>query len=199
MNKSEAKFYNTAIKMNNALFKLLEKKSFQDISVSEICDVAGVNRSSFYSHYNNTYDLLKETHLNFMKEFSTSFEESINKIDISQIIIEDFISDKFIIPFLKFIKKNKKIYKIYTKNLNIFDTTTFYNQLLEKIWIPACKQKGLEDHTIIYYMSKYYLTGMTAVINEWVNNNCEDDILLICEIIILCVRPDYSNQTINLK
>ena len=47
MNKSEAKFYNTAIKMNNALFKLLEKKSFQDISVSEICDVAGVNRSSF--------------------------------------------------------------------------------------------------------------------------------------------------------
>lgn len=102
-------------------------------------------------------------------------------------------------PFLKFIKKNKKIYKIYTKNLNIFDTTTFYNQLLEKIWIPACKQKGLEDYTIIYYMSKYYLTGMTAVINEWVNNNCEDDILLICEIIILCVRPDYSNQTINLK
>ena len=101
MNKSEAKFYNTAIKMNNALFKLLEKKSFQDISVSEICDVAGVNRSSFYSHYNNTYDLLKETHLNFMKEFSTSFEESISKIDISQIIIEDFISDKFIIPFLK--------------------------------------------------------------------------------------------------
>ena len=124
MNKSEAKFYNTAIKMNNALFKLLEKKSFQDISVSEICDVAGVNRSSFYSHYNNTYDLLKETHLNFMKEFSTSFEESISKIDISQIIIEDFISDKFIIPFLKFIKKNNcspVIKDIYGKEHNVID------------------------------------------------------------------------------
>ena len=39
-------------------------------------------------------------------------------------------------------------------------------------------------------MSKYYLSGMTAIINDWVNRNCEDDIILICEIIIMCVRPE---------
>ena len=47
MNRSEAKFQNTANKMNKALFKLINEKPFQDIRVSEICSVDGVNRSTF--------------------------------------------------------------------------------------------------------------------------------------------------------
>ena len=125
-----------------------------------------------------------------MKEFFDSFDVNIQEHDLSKIKVEDFVSDKFIIPYLKFIKKHKRIHKLYINNLTIFNIDEFYNLLLEKIWVPACKQKGIIDYTIINYMSKYYLTGMSAIINEWVNNNCEDDIILICEIIILCVRPE---------
>lgn len=190
MNRSEAKFQNTANKMNKALFKLINEKPFQDISISEICSVAGVNRSTFYSHYENTTELLQETHNKYMKEFFDNFDVNIQEHDLSKIKVEDFVSDKFIIPYLKFIKKHKRIHKLYINNLTIFNIDEFYNLLLEKIWVPACKQKGITGYTIINYMSKYYLTGMSAIINEWVNNNCEDDIILICEIIILCVRPE---------
>lgn len=38
-------------------------------------------------------------------------------------------------------------------------------------------------------MQKYFLRGIGAIINEWVRNDCEDDILFICEIIMFCVRP----------
>lgn len=190
MDRSESKYYNYSIKMNNALFKLLDIKPFQDISVSEVCKVAGVNRSTFYSHYENTTDLLKETHTNFMNKFFHTFDQNVGNFEGENIKFEDFVSDKFIIPYLKFIKKHKKIYKIYINNLYTFNTDEFYDALLEKLWIPACKQKGLTDYTIINYMSKYYLSGMTAIINDWVNKNCEDDIILICEIIIMCVRPE---------
>ena len=61
MNKNESKYFNTAIKMDEALLSLLEKKEFEYITVKEICDTAGVNRSTFYLHYENTYDLLMET------------------------------------------------------------------------------------------------------------------------------------------
>ena len=61
MNKNESKYFNTAIKMDEALITLLEKKDFEYITIKEICDVAGVNRSTFYLHYENTCDLLKET------------------------------------------------------------------------------------------------------------------------------------------
>ena len=60
MNKNESKYFNTAIKMDEALLSLLEKKDFEYITIKEICDIAGVNRSTFYLHYENTYDLLRE-------------------------------------------------------------------------------------------------------------------------------------------
>lgn len=47
--------------MDEALLSLLEKKDFAYITIKEICEVAGVNRSTFYLHYENTADLLKET------------------------------------------------------------------------------------------------------------------------------------------
>ena len=61
MNKNESKYFNTAVRMDKALLGLLEKKDFEYITIKEICAVAGVNRSTFYLHYENTSDLLKET------------------------------------------------------------------------------------------------------------------------------------------
>ena len=60
MNKNESKYFNTAIKMDQAFLELLEKKDFAYITVKEICHEAGVNRSTFYLHYETKDDLLKE-------------------------------------------------------------------------------------------------------------------------------------------
>ena len=48
MNKSESKYFNTALRFNKALLALLEKKEFSYITIREICQEAGVNRSTFY-------------------------------------------------------------------------------------------------------------------------------------------------------
>lgn len=45
MNKSESKYFNTAKKMNLALISLLKKKPFEYITISELCEKAGVNIS----------------------------------------------------------------------------------------------------------------------------------------------------------
>lgn len=67
LNKSESKYFNTAIKMDKAFLQLLEKKDFEYISVKEICEKAGVNRSTFYLHYDNISDLLSES-IRYMNE-----------------------------------------------------------------------------------------------------------------------------------
>ena len=60
MNKSESKYYNTALLMDEALLLLLEKKEYEFITVKEICEKAGVNRATFYLHYETIDDLLYE-------------------------------------------------------------------------------------------------------------------------------------------
>lgn len=66
MNKSERKYFATAAKMDEAFLEILEKKDFAYITVKEICAAAGVNRSTFYLHYETLDDLLSESisHIN---------------------------------------------------------------------------------------------------------------------------------------
>lgn len=70
MNKFESKYFNTAKKMNDSLLYLLEKKDFEFITVKDICSLANVNRSTFYLHYENTYDLLEEVITNATNSFN---------------------------------------------------------------------------------------------------------------------------------
>ncbi|MCM1395846.1 MAG: TetR/AcrR family transcriptional regulator, partial [Corallococcus sp.] len=69
MNKFEIKYNNTAEKMRKALLTLIERKSFKDITISEICSVAKVNRTTFYLHYNNVLDLLTEISDSLVRDF----------------------------------------------------------------------------------------------------------------------------------
>ena len=46
MNKNGSKYFNTAVKMDEALMSLLEKKDFEYITVKEVCTEAGVNRET---------------------------------------------------------------------------------------------------------------------------------------------------------
>ena len=59
MNKSESRYFATAARMDEAFLTLLAKKNFEYITVKEICEVAGVNRSTFYLHYETMSDLTK--------------------------------------------------------------------------------------------------------------------------------------------
>ena len=58
LNKHESKYFNTARCMNEALIHLLETKEYEYITIKEICEKAGVNRSTFYLHYVSMNDLL---------------------------------------------------------------------------------------------------------------------------------------------
>ena len=79
MKRSESKYFNTAVKMDTALISLLQKKSFEYISVREICETAGVNRSTFYLHYETIGDLLNETVRYLLDDFLSYF--SIRLVD----------------------------------------------------------------------------------------------------------------------
>ena len=59
--------------MDEALLELLEKKDFAFLSVKEICQKAGVSRSTFYLHYETIDDLLEEATEWLNEKFVASF------------------------------------------------------------------------------------------------------------------------------
>ena len=73
MNKNESKYLNTARCMDEALLLLLQKKDYKYITVKEVCKKAGVNRSTFYLHYESMGDLLQESVEMINRRFRDAF------------------------------------------------------------------------------------------------------------------------------
>ncbi len=50
----------TRMVLREALMDLLKEKTITAVTVKEICELADINRSTFYSHYFDQYDLLSK-------------------------------------------------------------------------------------------------------------------------------------------
>ena len=73
--KKDLRIVRTKKYLYEALMVLLKEKTFEEIKVSDICEEALVNRSTFYSHYNDKYDLLDA----FIKDVKISLKEELEK------------------------------------------------------------------------------------------------------------------------
>ena len=60
--------------LGDALMALMHEKSFDDITVQEVLDRAGVGRSTFYTHYRDKDDLFLSDVEEFFERFATSLE-----------------------------------------------------------------------------------------------------------------------------
>lgn len=185
MNRSEVKYHNTAIKMYNALFELLEVKNFTSINVKELCEKANINRSTFYGHYDSMSDLLDDAKQYVVNDFFNSFKQNLF-VDLDQEgDIEKNTINNYIVPYLTFIKKNKLVFKVFMENLQTFKVDEYHKFLLEKVFIPILTKKGIKDPLTINYISKYYLSGVTAIVMDWINRDCIDDISYMSDIILI--------------
>lgn len=203
MNKSESKYFKTAEKMDAALIALIAKKDFEYITVKEICEKADVNRSTFYLHYENTFDLLEESIQYMMKKFYSYFnneEENIyKKISDSPQNELIFIEAKYLFPYLSYVKDNKHFFLTVLKNPQLFRSDKIYGKLFQDIFDPVLNRFciPLSERN---YMMMFYLGGMMSIISEWVKNDCAEPIEKLINIIEKCINakdlknPDTENR-----
>ena len=59
----------TKMLIRKAFTSLLSQKPIQSISVKELCELAGINRGTFYSHYTDIYDLLRTIEAEMLADF----------------------------------------------------------------------------------------------------------------------------------
>ena len=196
MNKSESKYFNTAKKMDKALISLLEEKTFEYITVSEICKKAEVNRSTFYLHYENTVDLLNETVRFLLDDFSAYFnidkKNIANKFNRTSLDKLNFISDEYLYPYLSYIKDNRYVFKTVLSHSDSFGFNEIFQRLYENIFNPILERYNYPAADRKYAMM-FYLNGITAVVTEWLKDGCEKSIGEVSQIIYGCIFGRENN------
>ena len=190
MNKSESKYFNTATKMDLALISLLKTKPFDYITVSEICKTAGVNRSTFYLHYETIGDLLNETAEYLLNDFLSYFSADTQSVSLNLMDckLEElvFICDKYLTPYLSYIKDHKEVFSTALLHNKIFGFEDVYRRMFDNIFNPILDRFHYPT-SIRQYVMMYYLNGINAIILEWLRNGCDKSVKEISEIISACI------------
>lgn len=187
MNRFETKYSNSARAMDEALIYLLNDKDYDYITIKEICKKAGVNRSTFYLHYENIDDLLKESVAWMINDFFSYFDniKANLPLDIKTKTTNELflISKTYLIPYLTYIKEHKKVMTAIIMRPEILNSDLNYTKLYKHILAPILDKFNvdIEDRN---YIVKFYIEGIMAIVQLWIKSNFKESIDHICNLII---------------
>ena len=197
MNKSESKYFATAARMDEAFLTLLEKKDFAYITVKEICEAAGVNRSTFYLHYETMADLLSESvsHMNeqfltYMKKDSQTFVTKLRDCPLDELYL---ITPEYLTPYLGYIEQHKRLFRTATENAAVLGMDKSYDRMFRHVFTPILDRYGIPQQDRRYIMA-FYIQGLMAIISEWLRNDCADSIAYVVDMIQRCVKRRKEEQ-----
>ena len=190
MTKAESKYFNTSVKMSDALLDLLKTKPFEYITISEICKKAGVNRSTFYLHYENTADLLAETGQRLLDDFRSYFMVDTVALTAHFADCEEnklnFITEEYLHPYLSYIRDNRHVFATILKHANSFHFDAVFQRLFQHVFDPILHRFGYPAEERKYVMM-FYLSGINALVLEWLKDGCRKSIEEVSHIIRECI------------
>ncbi len=190
MNKSQSKYFNTAVKMNKAFLKLLHDKEFEFITVKAICKEANVHRSTFYLHYETVNDLLEET-MDYVNQTFTSYfqnaqleEEQIPSLALDELYL---ITPEYLTPWLRFIKENKRLFQTFLKRSDTLRIAAAYERIFQRFISPILTRFAV-DTADQEYVFLFYVEGIIAIVKKWIREGCVRPIDEIVAIITQCIQ-----------
>ena len=153
---------------------VISRSDISTISVSDICKKAGVNRTTFYSHYEGIDDLVASIYEWMVEEFLHVFEEEAKEAKHSY----DFNK------LFRNIKENQIFYKIYFK-LG-FD----FKELFLKNGAADVAGEFYKDTSHVDYHIEFFGAGISAIIQKWLNSGCKEE----PEVIGRILQEEYQKR-----
>jgi len=151
--------------IKNSFIKLLKKQPVNKITVKDVCELAEINRATFYKHYTDCFDLLKQIEDEMISELRQLVQESqyIDNADM----------------FKKIFSRIKEAGDLYITITSERGDSTFPNRILNLCYEQANPSIESQFPNMtktkqewIYYFSA---SGCSGVLNHWINTGMKED------------------------
>ena len=159
--KNNSRYKMSSEKIETAFLTLLTTHKYQEISISQICQQAKINRSTFYCHYNDINDLIIKIENKFAKGTANIFNYGERQTNAA------------IIEMFTFVKENKYFYKAF---LNIpYITLAEHNTKIECLKNIGQKFNIDKSNTIgIFYRASFFGAGIKEMCRLWIERDCKE-------------------------
>lgn len=170
----------TEKELEEALILLLKKKKFEDISIQDLCKKAGVNRTTFYAHFDNLPEMISAIQQN---RFKDTVDFYINP-KTGRFHEPDKEAHDKCVETLKKVAANRDIslaffttpclYELYADHVQ-----NYWNNISEDI---RKKWKYKSDTNALYHLIAMHAC-FNAIVQHWLETGCKESAEEIVEII----------------
>lgn len=153
-------------RIKTEFINLIQTKELNQVSVSDICKRAGLNRTTFYANYADIYELADTVRQELEDNLSVIYAEEIETQNNSH----DFSK------LFRHIYENQLIYKTYFKlgYDNNYKILQYDTDLAQKLF----------GNRFVNYHFEFFKSGVTAIIKMWLDGGCKESPKEMYEILL---------------
>lgn len=171
MNKKNNKRRRESIsKIEKVFVELLQQRELNQITVSDICKITQLNRSTFYANFLDIYDLADKLRGKLERDFSQLFQNT------------DSREQNGALKMFTHIKENQIFYKTYFK-------LGYDKQHTVMIYDIKRAEADFNNKNIKYHI-EFFRSGINAIIKLWLNSGCKESPEEMAEII----KQEYKGR-----
>jgi AcrR family transcriptional regulator len=169
----------TEVLLYKAFMDLMRRHPFQKITIQKIASECGVNRQTFYYHFDNIYDLMSKAF-----EYELIYESRMFDEDTWEGVMK---------RFLKWMKTNRVIMKNLITNME--------SRYLRQAIYPLIS-RSLEEKAASFvqgnpdmdqeFLHRFFTYGITQYILEWAGSDFKESINDMVSQMVLLLKKTYS-------
>ena len=151
----------TVLALTDALVQALHREHISEISVKELCDAADVNRSTFYAHFKDKYDLLE-----YIK--NEILDNIKRQLDREQLKNHRLISRQALALILEYVKTNAELFKALLSDNCDASIQREIMDLAYRLTIPVHEE---ENERVFKYYTGFGVMGCLSVVQTWLKDD----------------------------
>lgn len=175
--KNNSRYKMSSEKIETAFLALILHNKYEDITISQVCKEANINRSTFYCHYDDINDLIIKIESKFAKGTANIFNYGERR------------THEAFVEMFTFVKKNKHFYKAF---LNIpYATLAETNTKIDILKHIGDNTKINQSNKMgIFYRASFFGAGIKEMCRLWLQYDCRESPEEMTRLLI----DEYNNR-----
>ncbi len=155
MTESNQRITVTKRMLKEGLIRLLKEKPLDKISITELCREAGINRTTFYRHYELPKDVLMEMQSDYFEDSFKHLQKPMATNDIEQ--------------FFVYLREHSELVKLFLQYNSDADWAEFFTRMFS-IFPDDLKPKAFRniDENSAKLLSTYLAGGTFFLARKWI-------------------------------
>lgn len=169
--------------LKKALVELMRENPITKISVKSLCEAANINRSTFYAHYTDQYDLLHQV----LQEVIVEIKRHISDDDALYSQRLEAMN-----KMLDYIAKNADLFIVL---LSENGDRSFQNEIMllaQKKIISDYQEEHTINARVSGYLQEYIIAGPLSIVQKWLQDGMPESTKEMTELISTLLHKGLS-------